>query len=83
MKRKAVKMTAQFYGQFLMISQVLYTGTYLADHLGGLTHDNVHYFLKTQRWRGATSCLSARYSTSTTADALSWCAASTAAMLTA
>ena len=42
-----MKMTAQLYGQFLVSSQVNYTGTYLADHLDGLTHDNVHYFLKT------------------------------------
>ena len=42
-----MKMTAQLYGQFLVSSQVNYTGTYLADHLDGLTHDNVRYFLKT------------------------------------
>ncbi len=46
MKRKAMKVTAQLYGQFLVSSQVNYTGTYLADHLEGLTHDNVRYFLK-------------------------------------
>ena len=27
-----------------------YTGTYLAEHLEGLSHDNVRYFLKTQRF---------------------------------
>ena len=48
-----MKVTAQLYGQFLVSSQVnytgtYYTGTYLADHLEGLTHDNVRYFLKTQ-----------------------------------
>jgi hypothetical protein len=42
-----MKMTAQFYGQFLMSSQVNYTDTYLADHLDGLTHNNVRCFLKT------------------------------------
>jgi len=45
-----MKVTAQLYGQFLLSSQVNYTGTYLADHLAGLTHDNVTYFLKTQRF---------------------------------
>jgi len=44
-----MKVTAALYGQFLLSSQVNYTGTYLADHLAGLTHDNVQYFLKTQR----------------------------------
>ena len=52
-----MQVTAQLYGQFLVSSQVNYTGTYLADHLDGLTHDNVGYFLKTshftprQRWQ--------------------------------
>lgn len=45
-----MKVTAQLYGQFLVGSQVNYTGTYLADHLDGLTHDNVRYFLKTKRF---------------------------------
>ena len=45
-----MKVTAQLYGQFLVSSQVNYTGTYLADHLEGLTHDNVRYFLKTSRF---------------------------------
>ena len=49
MKGKAMRVTAQLYGQFLVSSQVNYTGTYLADHLDGLTHDSVRYFLKTQR----------------------------------
>ena len=43
-----MKVTAQLYGQFLVSSQVNYPGTYLTDHLAGLTHDNVRYFLKTQ-----------------------------------
>jgi len=46
-----MKVTAQLYGQFLVSSPVNYTGTYLADHLEGLTHDNVRYFLKTSRFR--------------------------------
>ncbi len=43
-----MKVTAELYGQFLLSSHVNYTGTYLADHLEGLTHDNVQYFLRTQ-----------------------------------
>ena len=81
-----MKVTAQLYGQFLVSSQVNYTGRYLADHLDGLTHDNVGYFLRTshftprQLWQqvrprvvlsaGVTSCSSTRCSTSTTAGAL-------------
>lgn len=45
-----MKVTAQIYGQFLLSSQINYTGTYLADHFEGLTHDNVQYFLKTSRF---------------------------------
>ena len=45
-----MKVTAQLYGQFLVSSQVNYRGTYLADHLDGLTHDNVAYFLKTSHF---------------------------------
>lgn len=45
-----MKVTAQIYGQFLLSSQVNYTGTYLAEHLAGLTHDKVQYFLKTRRF---------------------------------
>ena len=45
-----MKVTAPLYGQFLMSSQVNYAGTYLAEHLEGLTHDNVRYFLKTKRF---------------------------------
>ena len=45
-----MKVTAQLYGQFLVSSQVNYTGTYLADHLDGLTHDNAGYFLKTSHF---------------------------------
>ena len=45
-----MRVTAQLYGQFLVSSQVNYTGTYLAEHLADLTHDNVQYFLKNQRF---------------------------------
>ena len=45
-----MRVTAQLYGQFLVSSQVNYTGPYLANHLDGLTHDNGRYFLKTQRF---------------------------------
>ena len=43
-----MKMSADLYGQFLLSSQVNYTGTYLADHLKELTHDQVQYFVKKQ-----------------------------------
>ena len=33
-----------------MSSQINYTCTFLADHLEGLTHDNVQYFLKSNRF---------------------------------
>lgn len=45
-----MKVTAPLYGQFLVRSQVNYKGMCLANHLDGLTHDNMHYFLKTQRF---------------------------------
>ena len=45
-----MKATAQHCGQFLVSSQVNYTGPYLADHLEGLTRDNVRCFLNTQRF---------------------------------
>ncbi|QMW03254.1 IS701 family transposase [Spirosoma foliorum] len=44
-----MKVTAQLYGQFLLSSQINYTATYLGDHLEGITHDNVQYFLKASR----------------------------------
>ena len=40
-----MRVNAQLYGQFLVSSQVNYTGPYLANHLDGLTHDNGRYFL--------------------------------------
>jgi hypothetical protein len=58
-----LKVTAQLYGQFLLSSQINYTGTYLADHFEGLTHDNVQYFLKTSRfaprrvWQAVRHCI--------------------------
>lgn len=45
-----MKVTLELYGQFLLSSQVNYTCTYLADHFEGLTHDNVQYFLKSNRF---------------------------------
>lgn len=45
-----MKATLDLYGQFLLSSQINYTCTFLADHLEGLTHDNVQYFLKTNRF---------------------------------
>ena len=45
-----MKVTAHFYGQFLVSNQANYTGTYLAEPLDGLTHDNVGYFLKTSHF---------------------------------
>ena len=45
-----MKATLELYGQFLLSSQINYTCTFLADHLEGLTHDNVQYFLKSNRF---------------------------------
>jgi hypothetical protein len=42
-----MKMTKEIYGQFLLSSQINYTSTYLAEHLEGIHHDNVQYFLRT------------------------------------
>ncbi len=41
-------MTKEIYGQFLLSSQINYTCTYLAEHLEGLSHDKVNYFLHTE-----------------------------------
>lgn len=40
-----MKMCKELYGQFLLSSQINYTCTYLADHLAGISHDKVRYFL--------------------------------------
>ena len=45
-----MKVTVPLYGQFLVSSQENYKGTYLVNHLDGLMHGNMHYFLKTQRF---------------------------------
>lgn len=45
-----MKVRAQLYGQFLLSSQGHYTGTYLAEHLAGLRHDNVQYFRRSRRF---------------------------------
>ena len=42
-------MSAGLHGRFLLVSQVNYPATYLAEHLEGLPHDNVPCFLQTQR----------------------------------
>lgn len=41
-------MNKEIYGQFLLSTQINYTSTYLADHLEGINHDNVQYFLRTE-----------------------------------
>lgn len=43
-------MTALFYGQFLLNSQINHTATYPADHFEDLAHDNVQYLLKNSRF---------------------------------
>lgn len=45
-----MKVNVNLYGQFLLSSQINYTCTYLADHFEGLTHENVQYFLKSNRF---------------------------------
>ena len=50
MTGKAIKVTAQLYGQFLVSSQVNCTGTNLADHIDGLMHNNVDYSLNTSHF---------------------------------
>ena len=45
-----MKATLELYGQFLLSSQINYTFTFLADHLEGLMHYNVQYFLKSNRF---------------------------------
>ena len=41
-----MKVKLGFYCQYLLSSQINYTGTYLADHVSGLAHDSVYRFLK-------------------------------------
>jgi len=45
-----MKTTAQTYKQFLVSSQVNYTGTYLAEHIEGLDENSVYRFLKQSRF---------------------------------
>lgn len=45
-----MKTTAQLYKQFLLISQINYTGTYLADHIEKLDENSVYRFLKHSRF---------------------------------
>lgn len=44
-----MKVTRQVYGQFLLTSQINYTGTYLADHVEGLNHNSVYRYLKNNK----------------------------------
>lgn len=45
-----MKTTAQTYKQFLVSSQINYTGTYLAEHIEGLDENSVYRFLKHSRF---------------------------------
>lgn len=45
-----MKATAQLYGQLLLSDQVNYVGTYLAEYLTDLQHDDRQNFLKTTRF---------------------------------
>ena len=44
-----MKVTSQLYGQFLLNSQINYTGTYLADHIEGLDHNSIYRYLKNEK----------------------------------
>jgi len=44
-----MKTTRQIYCQYLLSSQINYTGTNLADHVTGLDHNSVYRFLKGDR----------------------------------
>jgi hypothetical protein len=44
-----MKVTSQLYGQFLLSSQINYTGTYLADHVEGLDHNSIYRYLKNEK----------------------------------
>ena len=41
-----MKTTRQLYCQYLLSSQINYTGTNLADHVAGLDHNSIYRFLK-------------------------------------
>lgn len=44
-----MKTTRQIYCQYLLSSQINYTGTHLAEHVEGLDHNSVYRFLKGDR----------------------------------
>lgn len=44
-----MKTTRQIYCQYLLSSQINYTGTNLADHVDGLDHNSVYRFLKHEK----------------------------------
>lgn len=41
-----MKVTAMSYGQFLLNTQMNFTGTYFADTVSGLDHNSVYRYLK-------------------------------------
>lgn len=55
-----MKMTMEIYGQFLLSSQINYSCTYLSSHLEGVTHDNVTYFLNTNKLSPRQLCKTVR-----------------------
>jgi len=44
-----MKVTSQLYGQFLLNTQINYTGTYLADHIDRLNHNSIDRYLKNNK----------------------------------
>ena len=44
-----MQITSQLYGQFLLSSQINYTGTYLADHIERLNHNSIYRYLKNEK----------------------------------
>ena len=44
-----MKVTSQLYGQFLLNTQINYTGTYLADHIDGLNHNSIYRYLRNNK----------------------------------
>ena len=51
---KVMRFTKVDYCQCLWSSQINYTITNLAEHLGSISHDAINYYLKTEK---LTSCL--------------------------
>ena len=44
-----IKFTKLDYCQYLLSSQINYTITNLAEHLGSISHDAINYYLKTEK----------------------------------